>query len=76
MVIVCKRNTPSISDSGCLFMLDNSTYPELTRTSLLMADGHSYLRQYPLWKPRTLDPDGFGMADLIEMAINEQPPKG
>ena len=42
-----------------------------TFVGLLMADGHSYLRQAPLWKPDVKDPERFGIADLIRMAIGK-----
>jgi len=36
-----------------------------TIVGLLMADGHSFLRQHPQWKPRKNEPEKFGIADLI-----------
>jgi hypothetical protein len=44
-----------------------------TFVGLLLEDGHSYLRQNPLWKPREKDPDSFGIADLIQIATGKIP---
>ena len=39
-----------------------------TFVGLMMADGHSILRQNPLWKPRSVERGGkFGMAELAGM---------
>jgi hypothetical protein len=41
-----------------------------TFLGLLMADGHSLLRQNPLWKPDIVEQGGsFGMAEFVKMAI-------
>src|SRR5439155_3331157 len=43
-----------------------------TFVGLLMEDGHSYLRQQPLWKPKFDDPEKkFGIAELIRIAIHQ-----
>jgi len=38
-----------------------------TFVGLMMEDGHSYLRQDPLWKPSGLRNGHFGMAELIKI---------